>query len=54
LPAEKLLHVLAVDENNFAVTLGILAQKISVCGNLFQENSCAEKFQTRGKNSVKY
>jgi hypothetical protein len=53
-PAEKPVHELAADANKIAVTLGILAQKISVCGNLFQEKVFRKKFQARRKNSVKY
>jgi hypothetical protein len=53
LPAEKRVHELAADENKIAVTLGILAQKISVCGNLFREIFFGKKFQARQKNSVK-
>jgi hypothetical protein len=53
LPAEKHVHELAADENKIAVTMGILAQKFSVCGNLFREFFARKKFQARRKNSVK-
>jgi len=49
LPAEKPVHELAADENKIAVTLGILAQKISVCGNLFQENFLGKNFKRAEK-----
>jgi hypothetical protein len=49
LPAEKPVHELAADENKIAVTLGILAQKFSVCGNLFQEFFLAKNFKRAEK-----
>jgi hypothetical protein len=48
--SRRYTHELAADEQNFLVTFGILAQKISICGNLFWENFLSEKISSALQN----
>jgi hypothetical protein len=54
LPAEKPVSKLARAKSNQLQQSVMLAQKKSVCGNLFAEILCSTSFQPRRKNSVKW